>query len=489
MSANKQYKTLFKVTSLFGVVEILRLLLRVIVNYGAGRLLGVNGFGLLGLIENTTQLIASFTNFGINFIGVREVAAKNGIDDLDLKKTLKSIQLFSFATGILAALVSILLSYYLSILTFKTPNYYIWFIALSIYFVFTSLTQSKIIFLEGTQNFSKLIRINILVNFSNTLIILACYFFFKIQGIIVAMIVNAVITYIIYLNLTKIPKTTNKLNTQETIDQFKKYIKSGSLMALNVFIGFLCYYIIRVYLNKQNEAYLSYYNVGTIFLVSYLGMIFIAMGKYFLPKLTQTIEEKKDYNQLINNQLELVLLVIQPAILILYCFGNELISIFIAKDFIPAYQILIFGLASLLFKGFNYAVGYLFLSYQNYKQYFFINALSDILNVILTISLFKMLGLVGIGLAILVNYIIGALYLYIYVYKYYHFSLTSITKKTFFVSLTLTAFVIISYYILNDDYFFLVVALLAIVSIIFCALRLDNYIFDSKIQNKIKSLF
>lgn len=489
MSSNKQYKTLFKVTSLFGLVEIFRLFLRIIANFGASRILGVEGFGLLGLIENSTQLITSFTNFGINFIGVREIAAKKGGDELEFQKTIKIIHLFSLTTGFLAAIISISLSFYLSILTFKTHDYYIWFIALSIYFIFTSLVQSKIIFLEGTQNISKLIRINVVANFINTAIILLCYYFFKVNGIIFAMILNSIISFLIYLKLTNLPKVKVKLNQIEIRNSFKRYIKSGSLMALNVFIGFLCYYIIRVYLNKNHEVYLSYYNVGNIVLVSYLGMVFIAMGKYFFPKLTETIEKKKDYNLLINSQLELVLLIVLPAILIVYCFGNELISLFFSKNFIMAYEILIFGLASILFKGFNYSIGYLFLSHQNYKQYFFINAISDILNATLTITLFKVIGLYGMGLAILINHIIGTLYMYIYVYKKYKFRLNSVTKNTFYISLLITILVICFYYFLSSKFFFNIVFLFAILSLIISILKLDNYIFDNRIKNKIKSIF
>src|SRR5690554_8165062 len=72
--SNSNYKSLFKATGLFGIVEFIRLLLRIVVNKFASLYLGPAGVGLLGLIENTVQLIISFTSFGINFTGVREIA-------------------------------------------------------------------------------------------------------------------------------------------------------------------------------------------------------------------------------------------------------------------------------------------------------------------------------------------------------------------------------------------------------------------------------
>src|SRR5690554_1951200 len=272
--------------------------------------------------------------------------------------------------------------------------------------------QSKIIFLEGTQNFSKLIRINILINISNTVVILIVYYYFGINGIITAMVLNSLISFLLYSRLSNIPKTKVTLSSMEIKESFKKLAKSGGILSVNVFIGFLCFYLIRLYFKGVDSVYLSYYHAGTIVLVSYLGMIFIAMGKFFFPKLTRTIEGKGDYNLLINHQLEICLLIILPAILIVYSFGEFLISLLFSSEFKPVFQILIFGLAAIVFKGFNYSTGYLFLSNKNWKQYFIINALSDVFNVILTIWLFKEMQLYGIGLALLVNYILCAGYSY-----------------------------------------------------------------------------
>lgn len=177
MKEEKHYKTLFKATSLFGLVEVLRLLLKIITNWAASNFLGTKGFGLVGLIENTVQLISSFSSLGINFTGVREIAA-NKTNDIEFYKTIKAVSQFSLFTGILSAIISIIFASRLSLETFKTTEYFYWFIALSVYFVATSYTQSKIIYLEGSQNFKKLVNVNIIVKVLNSIIVLAAYYFF-----------------------------------------------------------------------------------------------------------------------------------------------------------------------------------------------------------------------------------------------------------------------------------------------------------------------
>ncbi|MEG0931785.1 oligosaccharide flippase family protein [Algoriella sp.] len=488
MKEEKHYKTLFKATSLFGLVEILRLLLKIITNWAASNFLGTKGFGLVGLIENTVQLISSFSSLGINFTGVREIAV-NKTNDVEFQKTIKAISQFSLFTGILSAIISIIFASRLSLETFKTTEYFYWFIALSVYFVATSYTQSKIIYLEGSQNFQKLVRINVIVNVLNSIIVLAAYYFFKTQVIIIAMIINSVIALFFYTKLSNIPKTNVELTPTERKLYFKKFIKSGSLLALNTSIGLACFFIIRKYFVDTNEEILSFYNAGNLIIVSYLGIIFIAMGKFFFPKLSQSAKDHKLSNQLINNQLELSLLIILPAIILIYTFSDFFIKILFSSACLPVYKILIFGLISIVFRSFNYAVGYLLLSHQNFRQYFYINAVSDILNTVLTILFYEKWGLIGIGFSIFINYLFSSIYIYYYTNKKYSFKISNFVKNQFFITLIVISIILCTNFLLDKLYFTIISGIFFVISTIYSIKKIDEYILDFKIRNKFKSLF
>ncbi|RRA96446.1 oligosaccharide flippase family protein [Paenimyroides viscosum] len=488
MKEEKHYKTLFKATSLFGLVEILRLFLRIITNVAATHFLGTKGFGLLGLLENAVQLIGSFANFGINFTGVREISSIKANDE-EYAKTIKAVTQFSLLTGIISAIISIIFAYNLSFITFKTVEYFYWFIALSVYFVATSYTQSRIIYLEGSQNFQKLLRINVLVNLLNTIVVIAAYYFFSTQGIIMAMIVNSLVALLFYSTLSTVPKTKVKFSAEDRKIYFKKFIKSGSLLALNTFIGFLCFFIIRTYFNNVSAETLSFYNASNLIIIAYLGIVFIAMGKFFFPKLSQSIDNREQSVQLINNQLELSLLIIVPAIVLIYAFSDFIIKTLFSSAFLPVNQILIFGLASIVFRSFNYAVGYLLLSHQNFKQYFYINAVSDLLNALLTILFYEKWGLIGIGLSIFINYLLSAVYIYYYTNKKYAFKISSFVKKQFVASLFIVFAIIVLSLVFDKMYFKIIASIVFLISAGYSLIKIDEYILDFKIRNKFKSLF
>ncbi len=488
MKEEKHYKTLFKATSLFGLVEILRLFLRIITNVAATHFLGTKGFGLLGLLENAVQLIGSFANFGINFTGVREISSIKANNE-EYAKTIKAVTQFSLLTGIISAIISIIFAYNLSFITFKTVEYFYWFIALSVYFVATSYTQSRIIYLEGSQNFQKLLRINVLVNLLNTIVVIAAYYFFSTQGIIMAMIINSLVALLFYSTLSTVPKTKVKFSAEDRKIYFKKFIKSGSLLALNTFIGFLCFFIIRTYFNNVSAETLSFYNASNLIIIAYLGIVFIAMGKFFFPKLSQSIDNREQSVQLINNQLELSLLIIVPVIILTYTFSDFIIKTLFSSAFLPVNQILIFGLASIVFRSFNYAVGYLLLSHQNFKQYFYINAVSDLLNALLTILFYEKWGLIGIGLSIFINYLLSAVYIYYYTNKKYAFKISSFVKKQFVASMFIVFGIIVLSLVLDKMYFKIIASIVFLISAGYSLIKIDEYILDFKIRNKFKSLF
>ena len=492
MKEKNNYSILFKATSLFGLVEVLKMLLKIISNKFASTYLGTYGVGLLGLIDNAAQLILSVTNFGINFIGVREVAALHGRDTDEFQKTVKIIYYFCFLTGVLAAIVSVILSPVLSDITFNTKAYTIWFVFLSLYFICNNIMQSRVILLEGTQSLKKLIFLNILASLSNTLIVIGCYYYYHINGIIAAMLITSFINMILFVGATR-KMTAHKVNVSvhEVKVHFKRLIKSGGLLACNTFFGLLCFFLIRLFFKElpgQSDL-LGFYQAGNVILNAYLGMIFIAMGKFFFPKLAQLSSHEKDSISLVNDQLELNLIVILPAILFILAFGNELITILFSAAFLPVFQILIFGLFSILLKGFNYAIGYLLLSHSNFKQYFYINLMSDLINLALTIILYQQFELLGIGIALVLNYLFSAVYMYFYVSSNYNFKLNSKNTRLLLLTFFICFLELIAYFNFNFFVFRLITFGIFIIILGYSLLKIDQYIFKQAFLNKLKSLF
>ena len=128
------------------------------------------------------------------------------------------------------------------------------------------------------------------------------------------------------------------------------------------------------------------------------------MGNDFYPRLTSTIEDNVKVKQLVNNQIEVALLLVVPAIVALYLGAPLLIDLLYTKEFVGVLPILKAGLFSVIIKAVIWPLSFIILSKGDNKQYFKQELFGDFMNIFLTILFYKYWGLLGIGLASVINF-------------------------------------------------------------------------------------
>ena len=124
-SSKNSYRQIMKATSIFGGVQVFNILISIGRSKILAVLLGPAGIGVLGLIMSTTKLISSLTNFGLGISAVKEIAIAFELgDENQLAKTIVIVKRWIWYTGLFGALLTILLSPFLSELTFGNKDSY-----------------------------------------------------------------------------------------------------------------------------------------------------------------------------------------------------------------------------------------------------------------------------------------------------------------------------------------------------------------------------
>jgi len=72
------YRQIMKATSIFGGVQVFKILIAIIRSKFIAILLGPQGMGIMGLLTASTSFIASLTSFGLGTSAVKNVATANG---------------------------------------------------------------------------------------------------------------------------------------------------------------------------------------------------------------------------------------------------------------------------------------------------------------------------------------------------------------------------------------------------------------------------
>ncbi len=438
------HKTIIKATGIFGFAQAMKMVIGVIGSKCVAVFLGPIGIGTVGLLNNTIAIIGSLTSFGINITSVREVSlahAEN--DELKFSKQFIVLQRWSFLIGLFGALVAIVFSKLFSKWTFGTTEYYFWFVILSVNFVFLSLTASKIALLQGLRMVKSIAISNVLTSVLITIVTVPIYYFFRFDGIVAVVLLSSVLSFLVNSYFTRNIKINKiKISILETYQRGIPLMKMGFLLSINVIFGQICSYLIKIYLNGNGSTaeVLGLFEVSSVILISYVGMIFNAMGTDFYPRITAIQSDNFKVKELVNDQIEIGLLLITPAITLLYFCAPLLIQALYTKEFLGVLLILKAALFAVIIKAIIWPLAFVILAKGDTKLYFKQEILSDIFLLVSTIILYHFFGLVGIGIASLFQFIIYAFYIINILNKKFDFAIRKDTFKIilvcFFIGLT-----------------------------------------------------
>jgi O-antigen/teichoic acid export membrane protein len=216
--------------------------------------------------------------------------------------------------------------------------------------------------------------------------------------------------------------------------------------------------------------------VGTVILVNYLGLIFNAMSFDFYPKLTAVSFENEKVKQLVNNQIEIALILVTPAIIFLYLAAPFLIRLLYTKEFLSTFLILKIALFSVILKAVIFPLGYIVLVKGNKKLFFKQALFSDLLNLVLSIVLYKYYGLQGLGAAYFLNYAIYAAYIYKMVSRHYGFSFVESCRKLIAASIIIGLLAIVIIYCFEGLHAHLLISTLLAFSVFYSYRELNKRI-------------
>ena len=438
-AVDTSHKTILKTTSIFGSTHLVRIILALISNKFITLFLGPSGLGILSLIKSTAEIIKSFSDFGLNMVAVREISVTANKDKKTRQETLFVLQRIALYTGVLGALICVGMSPFLSIWTFGTTDKFYWFIGLSSYFVITNLVTYKESILQGYRLIKKLVVVNLLGLCFLALISTALYFLLGIKGIVPVLTLSSITKLIIlhvYTRSFRICK--NSLVYKVLWQKMKPLLALGVLLSINVIFGRICQYLTKLGIkNIDGDALgVGYYEAGMIILISYLGLVFSAMMVDFYPRLTVIKDDDKNLRLFVNNQIETALVLVTPAILLFYVFDEWIIRLLYTKDFLWVLEILKIGLLTILVRAVIWPLGYVLLAKGDKKPYFFSEIFGDLMQLTLTLYLYKNYGLEGIGVAIIISYLFYGVIVGFYISTKYKFNLYG-SAKTILISVLL----------------------------------------------------
>jgi O-antigen/teichoic acid export membrane protein len=438
MSEEKSsYRQIMKATSIFGGVQVFNIFIAIIRSKAIAVLLGPAGMGIAGLLTSTTGLVSSLTNFGLGTSAVKDIAQAHGTgDETRIAKTATVFKRLVWITGLLGVGLTLILSPWLSELTFGNQDYTWSFILLSVTLLLGQLTSGQNVILQGTRKLKYLASANMVGSVLSLIITLPLYYFYGLDGIVPALIVMGIATFFVaqYFG-NKVQISQVQVNKGEVVAQGKGMLKLGFMLSLSGLISTLVAYLVRIYIsNTGGVEDVGLYSAGFQIIGTYVGLVFTAMGTDYFPRLSAVAEDNQKRNLLVNQQGEIAILILFPIILIFIVFIPFVVELLYSVKFLPINEMIIWASFAMLFKAGSWAIAFQFLA-KGSSKLFFINELATNIYLLgLSVIGYHYFGLTGLGYSFLLTYIIYVVQVYVLTAHYYEYSHNSSFLKIFLVA-------------------------------------------------------
>lgn len=486
------YRQIVKATSLFGGVQVFLIVIQIIRSKFVAILLGPHGMGISGLLYSTLGLIKGFTDFGLGTSAVKDIAAANGTgDQVKISTSVTIIRRLVWVTGTFGAVVTMVLSPWLSQITFGNHNYTLAFIWISVTLLFNQLSSGQIVLLQGMRKLQFLAKANLAGSTLGLLVTVPLYYFFGIDGIVPGIIATSLISLTLSWYFShKVKIEPVSVSFAKTVADGKGMLNMGFMISLSGTMAIVSSYIVRIFIrNHGGIEQVGFYNAGFTLLDTYVGLIFTAMSTDYYPRLTAIAHSNQLCKNTINEQVEIALLILAPILVIFLVFINWVVILLYSNKFIPINEMIYFASLGVFFKAPSWAIGFILLAKGTARLFLWNELVAKIYFLGLNLLGYYYLGLVGLGISFLVGYSLYLIQIYVLSNIKFEFSFSRALIRIFIIQFLLALGSFVTVRFISSPYKYFVGLILIFLSGWYSLRELDKRIGLRNIISEIRNRF
>ena len=180
--SKESYKQILKATSVFGGVQIFKIVIDLLKSKIIALFLGPEGVGMFSLFQNPVQLISQLTGLGINTSAIRDVAQSRE-DEIELGKTVKTVRSWSRVSGLVGMLFLLFAAPLVSRWTFGSEEHAMDFRFLSLAVLFIALGNENDVILKGQRKIVYIAKAGVSSALCGLIASIPAYYFLGKDGI------------------------------------------------------------------------------------------------------------------------------------------------------------------------------------------------------------------------------------------------------------------------------------------------------------------
>lgn len=420
---NKSYRSAFLSIGIFGGMQVAVILISVIKNKLLATWIGVEGFGIQNLLLSSLNLFFIISNLGLSSSSVREIASSLDNNEL-LSAKVSSIRWWNRSLGIIGSITMLAMSPFLGKWVFGDISKWYWFAILSPCILFMNVYNGSYSILQGLRKVKLLAKSSIAGAVLGFVCSMPIFYFWKLDGIVPALIVLQLTTLAISLYLFRkanVPLCNN--TTKKNYNIGLSALKLGIALSINsIFVEFTAFLIKLFVSNYGGVEEVGLFQAGWAINASYISVVFTAMAKDYLPRLSQVASDNNKVYQMIKQQGVMSILILLPLLAIMIVFVQLVVKILYTEEFMSITTMTICLLLGSLIKSASWSIAYVFIAKADKKAFLFNEILTRVIVVPFYIIGYYFLGLNGLGVAFLAEHVVYFIWIGVSSYRLYGFS-------------------------------------------------------------------
>lgn len=427
---DNSYRNVLKGISVFGGVQVFQILINLVRGKFVAMLLGPDGMGVSSIFTTSLNTLSRASSLGLNLAIVREVAEYKDKEDR-LSELFAVLGKIITLTALGGCLLCVLFSGLLSRISFGSFDYSWQFILLGVAIYFSVAGAGKLSMLQGMHEVKRVAGGSLVGALAGLCAGIPFYYFFGDKGIVPAIVVLSLSTYLFYsINLKKVVRIQpQSIKLREHIPQIKKLILLGMVLLAGDLAGAACNYGVNIYLRYFGSLEIvGFYQAANSLTGQYAGMVFTAMSLDYFPRLTASIDDNVMMNKIVNRQTEMVAVVMAPIACIVIATAPVILQLLLSDSFLDVVPLMRWMGVGVMFRALHYPMGYIAFAKNNRSLFFWLEVVvGNMLYILGVILFYYFFGLIGLGYAFVADNIVTLIIYVVVNYKAYRYK---IDKKT-----------------------------------------------------------
>ncbi len=413
------YKNILKVTSLFGTVYGLKIVLNIVRTKIAALLLGPTGIGLNSIYNETRELLHTTTNLGLDVSGIRGISrryeewrnAQEESEKTQIKAQMEGeislLRSWVLLLALVGTLVCMLLAEPLSYFTLHDYDHVWAYVMLAPAVGLSTIVCGEMTILKATRRIALVAALSVFFVILAIIISLPLYYCWGMDGIIPALILlclgEAVLVIAVSYRRYRPRFSFSRKDLRSGIPALQLGIAfalsgmftHGTQLAIKSFFG--------------DPAITGLYSAGYTTMATVGSIVFASLDSDFYPRLAGIFSNINERRTTVFRQIRVAFSMILVVALFVIFFLPYLIPILYSDDFSPIVPMTQIAMVSLMFRAFYLPFSILNLAAGASRLYLILEIVSNAIIIACVLPAYHWFGLTGIGLGILVAQIIDTI--------------------------------------------------------------------------------